>query len=168
MPQRTTSTFTTHGSSSPDDSTTSGAGASGGAAWSGYNGSSSEGFSEQQPLMGGGFGSGAGDGSGNPSNNDPLRSIGASAAVVHGTGELVTITMLPEKEGMFLFQHRNYEVKSIRRASTVIRRYSDFVWLLDCLHKRFPFRRVPLLPPKRVQREFCSRSVTHGDMLIHG
>ncbi|KAJ6164773.1 hypothetical protein N7470_003445 [Penicillium chermesinum] len=53
-------------------------------------------------------------------------------------------------EGVFMFQHRNYEVKSARRGSTVVRRYSDFVWLLDCLQKRFPFRQLPLLPPKRV------------------
>lgn len=64
--------------------------------------------------------------------------------------ETVTINLLPEKEGMFMFQHRNYEVKSARRGSTVVRRYSDFVWLLDCLQKRFPFRQLPLLPPKRV------------------
>ncbi|KAJ5760308.1 hypothetical protein N7520_007464 [Penicillium odoratum] len=64
--------------------------------------------------------------------------------------ETVIINLLPEKEGMFMFQHRNYEVKSARRGSTVIRRYSDFVWLLDCLQKRFPFRQLPLLPPKRV------------------
>ena len=49
-----------------------------------------------------------------------------------------------------MFQHRNYEVASVRRNSKVIRRYSDFVWLLDCLHKRYPFRQLPLLPPKRV------------------
>ncbi|CAK39011.1 uncharacterized protein An04g09250 [Aspergillus niger] len=66
------------------------------------------------------------------------------------TAEVITITLLPEKEGMFMFQHRNYEVKSARRQSTVVRRYSDFVWLLDCLHKRYPFRQLPLLPPKRL------------------
>lgn len=60
------------------------------------------------------------------------------------------MTMLTEKQGMFLFQHRNYEIKSLRKGTTVIRRYSDFVWLLDCLLKRYPFRRLPLLPPKRV------------------
>lgn len=49
-----------------------------------------------------------------------------------------------------MFQHHNYEVTSQRRGSKVIRRYSDFVWLLDCLHKRYPFRVLPLLPPKRV------------------
>lgn len=64
--------------------------------------------------------------------------------------DVITIQMLPEKEGMFLFQHRNYEVKSARKATSVIRRYSDFVWLVDCLQKKFPFRQIPLLPPKRV------------------
>lgn len=64
--------------------------------------------------------------------------------------EIVTITAMPEKEGMFLFQHRNYEVSIVKRNSKVTRRYSDFVWLLDCLHKRYPFRQLPLLPPKRV------------------
>ncbi|KAG6018673.1 hypothetical protein E4U41_003675 [Claviceps citrina] len=64
--------------------------------------------------------------------------------------ESVVVTLMPGKEGIFLFQHHNYEVASPRRASKVIRRYSDFVWLLDCLHKRYPFRALPLLPPKRV------------------
>ncbi|KAG5987103.1 hypothetical protein E4U54_005137 [Claviceps lovelessii] len=64
--------------------------------------------------------------------------------------ENIVVTLMPGKEGMFLFQHHNYEIASQRRGSKVIRRYSDFVWLLDCLHKRYPFRALPLLPPKRV------------------
>lgn len=32
----------------------------------------------------------------------------------------------------------------------VPRRYSDFVWLLEVLHRRYPFRLLPNLPPKRV------------------
>ncbi|EAQ88699.1 hypothetical protein CHGG_05318 [Chaetomium globosum CBS 148.51] len=64
--------------------------------------------------------------------------------------EHVLVTLMPEKEGVFFFQHHNYEVTSSRRGSKVVRRYSDFVWLLDCLHKRYPFRVLPLLPPKRV------------------
>ena len=151
LPQRTTSTFTTHGGSLPQsDSQSSGDAPSGGAGWSSYNGNSNEGFSEQQNLIGGGFG-GDGGSQDTPGGADPRRSIGAGAAIPHGAGEIITVTMLPEKEGMFLFQHRNYEVKSIRRSSSVVRRYSDFVWLLDCLQKRYPFRRLPLLPPKRVQ-----------------
>ena len=74
--------------------------------------------------------------------------------------------MLPEKEGMFLFQHRNYEVKALRRGSSVVRRYSDFVWLLDCLQKRHPFRRLPLLPPKRVQGKNSASRVELMLMLI--
>ncbi|QPG94200.1 hypothetical protein C2857_005359 [Epichloe festucae Fl1] len=64
--------------------------------------------------------------------------------------ESIIVTLMPGKEGMFMFQHHNYEVASQRRGSKVVRRYSDFVWLLDCLHKRYPFRVLPLLPPKRV------------------
>ncbi|KAK0609715.1 hypothetical protein B0T17DRAFT_501331 [Bombardia bombarda] len=79
----------------------------------------------------------------------PSRTIG-SGVRAGNEGESILVTLLPEKEGMFLFQHHNYEVTSSRRGSKVIRRYSDFVWLLDCLHKRYPFRILPLLPPKRV------------------
>ncbi|ROT38092.1 PX domain-containing protein [Sodiomyces alkalinus F11] len=68
----------------------------------------------------------------------------------HAVEEIIVVTLMPEKEGLFFFQHHNYEVSSVRRGSKVIRRYSDFVWLLDCLHKRYPFRALPLLPPKRV------------------
>ncbi|KAG5950441.1 hypothetical protein E4U53_005064 [Claviceps sorghi] len=64
--------------------------------------------------------------------------------------ESIVVTLMPGKEGIFLFQHHNYEIASQRRGSKVVRRYSDFVWLLDCLHKRYPFRVLPLLPPKRV------------------
>lgn len=85
------------------------------------------------------------------------RPVAASRTIGSGrTGnaleENIIVALMPEKEGMFMFQHHNYEVASIRRGSKVIRRYSDFVWLLDCLHKRYPFRVLPLLPPKRVAR----------------
>lgn len=104
-------------------------------------------FGAGQPPALGGFG---------PPGDDPgdigpqRRSVALSRPTNLQVEETVTITLLQEKEGMFMFQHRNYEVKSPRRGSTVVRRYSDFVWLLDCLQKRFPFRQLPLLPPKRV------------------
>ena len=79
-----------------------------------------------------------------------------------GIEEEVTVTSIDEKEGMFLFQHRNYEVVSVRRNSKVIRRYSDFVWLLDCLHKRYPFRQLPLLPPKRVASKYHVAASSHA------
>jgi sorting nexin-8 len=146
---RTTSAFTTGGSQG------SGGGSpvaerssdSAGTGWNSYNGSSG-GFAEQ-PTLGGGFGD-PGDNPNRP-GREPQSAVSQSISLPPGTGESVTITMLPEKEGMFLFQHHNYEVKTLRRGSSVVRRYSDFVWLLDCLQKRYPFRRLPLLPPKRVQ-----------------
>ena len=152
MPQRTTSAFSTHGGSpsqvdkrSTDNPTGNGSNP----AWNSYNGSSGASFTEQ-PTLGGGFGD-PGDNRDDRDDHNPGRSLGAGAAVIGAGGEVVTISMLPDKDGIFLFQHRNYEVKSTRRASTVVRRYSDFVWLLECLQKRYPFRRLPLLPPKRVQ-----------------
>ncbi|GAD99039.1 sorting nexin Mvp1 [Paecilomyces variotii No. 5] len=119
------------------------------------------------PSTSGSSWGGAGDGFGNPGQsglgefgqlgdeqggpNPPRRSIGGRmTGTATGPEEVITVTLLPEKEGLFMFQHRNYEVKSARRGSSVVRRYSDFVWLLDCLHKRYPFRQLPLLPPKRV------------------
>lgn len=126
---------------------------SSGSGWGGNIGTTSdEGGFAGAPRPGlGGFG---------PPSDEPgdiaprRRSIGITRTTNPQVAETVTINLLPEKEGMFMFQHRNYEVKSARRGSTVVRRYSDFVWLLDCLQKRFPFRQLPLLPPKRVSGTF--------------
>lgn len=148
---RTTSNFTTGGAretSSENENLSSSAGI-GGNAWGSYNGNNSGGFPDAAAI-GDGFG-GANDNATQRQSHQPQRSISAGVVIPKGTGELVTISTLPDKEGVFLFQHHNYEVKTIRRGSTVVRRYSDFVWLLDCLQKRYPFRRLPLLPPKRIQ-----------------
>lgn len=153
---RTTSAFTTHadGHSSmpadvegPSPDPTRNDGVEG---WTSY-GQSTGGFanSGQSGLSPGGFGQGSDDLS-RPPGGPVRRSLGGGRSTNRGIEEIVTVTLLPEKEGMFLFQHRNYEIKSQRRGSTVVRRYSDFVWLLDCLHKRYPFRQLPLLPPKTI------------------
>lgn len=113
----------------------------------GYNPTSGEGFGAPGQPSSTGFGPPNDDQGG---SNIQGRSFGGGRVTGNGVEEVITITMLPEKEGMFMFQHRNYEVKSARRGSSVVRRYSDFVWLLDCLTKRYPFRQLPLLPPKRV------------------
>ncbi|KAF9951868.1 Sorting nexin mvp1 [Mortierella alpina] len=64
--------------------------------------------------------------------------------------DTIRITFAPEKEGIFLFKHTNYIVESKNYKTTVIRRYSDFWWLLEVLGKRFPYRILPNLPPKRL------------------
>lgn len=75
---------------------------------------------------------------------------------VVGSKDLVRIKEVPEKEGL-LFKHTNYiishEIKlglmSPAGSKKVIRRYSDFVWLLEYLLKKYPFRIIPGLPPKK-------------------
>ena len=153
-PQRTTSTFTTT-ATEPAENVPSGTYSNGGQApqtgdsttWAGTSSfgaaSGAEGF-DAAGASGGGFGD---EGSGPGTVRRPVVPRNATSK---GAEEVVTVNILDEKEGVFMFQHRNYEVGSVRRNSKVIRRYSDFVWLLDCLHKRYPFRQLPLLPPKRV------------------
>lgn len=169
---RTTSAFTTHadGHSSmpadvegpPPDPTRDG----GVGGWTSYEQSTSGFANSGQPgLSSGGFGSG-GDDVNRPPGGPIRRSLGGGRSTNRGIEEIVTVTLLPEKEGMFLFQHRNYEIKSQRRASTVVRRYSDFVWLLDCLHKRYPFRQLPLLPPKTIAGRPLWLMICGASMLI--
>lgn len=156
-PARTTSTFTTNagddpaGAPSQDSVDARTDPANGG--WGSYGPSSGAGASAAG-IGGGGFGSAGDEGDRRPGGTNLPRSFGGGRTTSRGVEETVTITLLPEKEGMFMFQHHNYEVKSARRASVVIRRYSDFVWLLNCLHKRYPFRALPLLPPKTLAGRF--------------
>ena len=63
--------------------------------------------------------------------------------------DVITIKFAPEREG-FLFKHVNYIVESQKRETTVVRRYSDFWWLMECIVKRYPFRILPALPPKKI------------------
>lgn len=149
---RTTSNFTTASETTTHQSsthTTVQRQSSAGNAWGGFNGNPGDPFSESG-LGGEGFAAPPG-GDGGPGHTSGLgRSLGGGRIASNGVEEVIAVTTIAEKEGMFMFQHRNYEVASARRNSKVIRRYSDFVWLLDCLHKRYPFRQLPLLPPKRV------------------
>jgi sorting nexin-8 len=160
QPVRTTSSFTTapkedsHGV--PGDSTD--ASAPTGGEWGSYGGNPSVPAVFNSPITtaigGSGFaapgGSSGGEGGGGLGPNMPTRSIGGGRVIGGEVEENIIVKLLPDKEGMFMFQHHNYQVSSHRRGSKVVRRYSDFVWLLDCLQKRYPFRQLPLLPPKRV------------------
>ena len=161
IPARTTSTFTTSTVASGTDSVRQAAGsvAEPTGAWNFLDGNQSAPIGFNDPPItpagnpfGGGAGGGREPGGEQPIIPTPSRAIG-SGRTGNSVEENIVVTLMPEKEGMFMFQHHNYEVTSSRRGSKVIRRYSDFVWLLDCLHKRYPFRVLPLLPPKRVAGE---------------
>jgi sorting nexin-8 len=158
---RTTSTFTTASltdSVNGAGSTPPGSGPNPVDAWSSYGAESTASFAPtSDPGLGSeGFGDSGGGDDDRPSSNAPLRSFGGGRITTGSNDEIIQVTLLPEKEGMFMFQHHNYQVSSSRRGSKVVRRYSDFVWLLDCLQKRYPFRQLPLLPPKRVAGMFLS------------
>lgn len=98
-----------------------------------------------------------------PSNYNPLSK------------NTITVSLVPKREGTLFFRHVNYMVEgfvpsslfaaaSTSTSSTpsssngpssttkfkVVRRYSDFDWLLDSLQKKYPFRLLPVLPPKRL------------------
>ncbi|KTB16713.1 Sorting nexin MVP1 [Nakaseomyces glabratus] len=71
--------------------------------------------------------------------------------------DIISIEEIPEREGL-LFKHANYSVKHLidlpntepPKNRTVVRRYSDFLWLQEVLLKRYPFRMIPDLPPKKI------------------
>ncbi|SCU80872.1 LADA_0B09978g1_1 [Lachancea dasiensis] len=73
------------------------------------------------------------------------------------SADIILVEELPEREGL-LFKHTNYLVKHLVELPdtepssdrTVIRRYSDFVWLQEVLLKKYPFRMIPDLPPKKI------------------
>lgn len=73
-----------------------------------------------------------------------------------GSEPAVKIKEVPEKEGL-LFKHVNYAIThdlslglhGPRGPKKVVRRYSDFVWLLEFLLQKYPFRVTPGLPPKK-------------------
>lgn len=161
-PVRTTSTFTTtstegsNGASNPPSDVQS-VPATG--VWGSYDANTTFSNTSGSAIEGGGFGASGGGGEG-PTQSIPGRSFGGGRVTSGAVEENVIITLLPEKEGIFMFQHHNYQVASARRGSKVVRRYSDFVWLLDCLQKRYPFRQLPLLPPKRVGGKFLCPSRT--------
>lgn len=71
--------------------------------------------------------------------------------------DIILVEEIPEKEGL-LFKHINYLVTHLialpntdaNNDRKVIRRYSDFVWLFETLLKKYPFRIIPDLPPKKI------------------
>lgn len=90
-------------------------------------------------------------------------------------GIVVKVREIPEKEGL-VFKHTNYLIshtlkfsseyfipsdsnskstgqeqrnKTNNNETKVIRRYSDFAWLVEALWKKYPFRLIPELPPKK-------------------
>ncbi|CBQ67900.1 related to Sorting nexin MVP1 [Sporisorium reilianum SRZ2] len=77
----------------------------------------------------------------------------------------VTVRLRSELEG-FIIKHNVYIVSSSLRKSQVTRRYSDWIWLAECLVKRYPFRCLPVLPPKRIAMPIAGRHLSADDLFI--
>ncbi|KAJ3317857.1 GPI mannosyltransferase 1 [Boothiomyces sp. JEL0866] len=63
--------------------------------------------------------------------------------------KLDQISVELEEKHVSLFGHLNYIVKSKSHASSVSRRYSDVLWLQNHLLKKYPFRIITSIPPKK-------------------
>ncbi|EGN96804.1 hypothetical protein SERLA73DRAFT_111513 [Serpula lacrymans var. lacrymans S7.3] len=90
--------------------------------------------------------------------NDTRTIVNGAPSTVSGSGlpkdwwkkqEAVNIA-IQGQQGFILNRYTVYEI-STDRGAAVHRRYSEFVFLWDCLVRRYPFRLLPALPPKRVQ-----------------
>lgn len=63
----------------------------------------------------------------------------------------ISIELKEGREGHWGFKHFVFRISGTFQAEPIMvqRRYSDFTWLLDTLIKRYTFRALPLLPPKK-------------------
>jgi sorting nexin-8 len=81
----------------------------------------------------------------------------ADAAAVEGDDwelpplERVQVVLKGDMQGWAFVKHHVWTVVHPDKGTSVERRYSDFVWLVESLTKRYPFRLLPALPPKRIQ-----------------
>lgn len=108
----------------------------------------------------------------------PVPGLNVPSSVTGGLGTNwwknqanVEISIVPEKQGFILTRYTVYMVQSDvcrfpiqmiavltcsdvvhfhKRGAPVTRRYSEFTYLFDCLVRRYPFRLIPSLPPKRL------------------
>lgn len=92
-----------------------------------------------------------------PGNFFDVSRVGSGIGSCSGTGmpkdwwkkqEVVRVNLLGP-QGFILNRYMVYEIVT-DRGPPVSRRYSEFVFLWDCLTRRYPFRLIPLLPPKRI------------------
>ena len=70
-------------------------------------------------------------------------------------------SVLSTEDVNLFFYHLDLVYDPVQRGAPVSRRYSEFTFLWDCLVRRYPFRLLPQLPPKRIggMRNFCSALV---------
>ncbi|KAG8848407.1 Sorting nexin mvp1 [Serendipita sp. 411] len=102
------------------------------------------------------------------SGGSPIADAGHATASIISSGlpphwwkgqEQVTVS-IHGQQGLFFNRFTVYSVQSYSRGPAVQRRYSEFVFLWDCLVRRYPFRILPQLPPKRIGQRVLKRRET--------
>lgn len=107
-------------------------------------------------------------------SDDEIKKFNPLTLKNSNDGLVVRVREIPEKEGL-VFKHTNYLISHTLKLGSeyllpddktkiyrdnkskgqnndgtkVIRRYSDFAWLVEVLWKKYPFRLIPELPPKK-------------------
>ena len=87
---------------------------------------------------------------------------GSGAGWAMGEQKRVEVSGRDELGGRLLLTHKVYFVKS--ENGVVERRFRDFVYLQDVLVKRYPFRLLPSLPPKRLS--VAGKYLIAGDVFL--
>jgi hypothetical protein len=77
----------------------------------------------------------------------PISRVDTPQEAMDTYQDVIQIQICPQEKT--LFGHVNYTISSSVHNSKVIRRYSDFLWLQDVLLKKYPFRIITALPPKK-------------------
>lgn len=133
------------------------------ASWSATDGWSHDAAAPQAPTAGYSFdnSTGAGPTATQAPAARPRAATNASgfadAAAVEGDDwelpplERVQVVLKGDMQGWAFVKHHVWTVVHPDKGTSVERRYSDFVWLVESLTKRYPFRLLPALPPKRIQ-----------------
>ncbi|XP_062564029.1 sorting nexin-8-like isoform X4 [Armigeres subalbatus] len=73
----------------------------------------------------------------------------------------IVVKLVPEKKGLFL-KYSEYEIKSKAYDKVVRRRYKDFLILYTYLMERYPYRMIPVLPPKQLILDSLPEERRHG------
>ncbi|KAI8881362.1 PX-domain-containing protein [Backusella circina FSU 941] len=81
----------------------------------------------------------------------------------------ITISV-SERTGFLMFGHVNYLVSSSKQQTSVLRRYNDFFHFYEYLIKKYPFRMIPSLPPKKMtgkDEAFLESRCQHLDRFLN-
>ncbi|CAF2111609.1 unnamed protein product [Rotaria magnacalcarata] len=62
--------------------------------------------------------------------------------------DTIQVDKVPEKKGIII-RHVEYDITSMRLRNKVSRRYNDFFVLHELLTSKYPYRIIPILPPKK-------------------